>query len=125
MKKSDSKSEKDALQEELKRLREENKSLSEENKQLKASKAKLNASKKRLKDSKNKLKADLKDANAELKKKDVQRITLTKEQEALISILFPDIDILSWSYSCVSLSMSVPTAAWGPWSRYWISFESH
>ena len=82
MKKSESTSRKETLEEELKRLRKENKS-------LKASKASL-------KTCKDKLKAEKKTLKAELKKKDVTTTTLSKEQKELLSTLFPDIDIRFW-----------------------------
>ena len=75
MKKSESTSRKETPEEELKRLRKENKSLMS------------NLSKTKVK---------LKQTKAELKKKDVMTITLSKEQKALLSTLFPDIDIHSW-----------------------------
>ena len=73
MKKSDSKSNKETLEEEVKRLRKENAKL----KSQKAAKE-----------------AKLKEARKELKKKDVKTVTVTEEQKKLLSALFPDIDIL-------------------------------
>lgn len=74
MKKQDSTTRKESLEEEVKRLRKENKSL----------KSNLDKTKEKLQQTK-----------VELKKKDVTTITLTEEQTALISALFPDIDIHS------------------------------
>lgn len=82
MKKSESTSRKETPEEELKRLRKENKSL----------KSNLDKTKDKLRQSHVKLKQ----TKAELKKKDVMTITLSKEQKALLSTLFPDIDIHSW-----------------------------
>ena len=73
MKKSDSNTPKETLEEELKRLRKENSKLKA---QKEADKAKI---------------LDLK---KELKKKDVPTITVTEEQRKLLSSLFPDIDSL-------------------------------
>ena len=73
MKKLDSKQHKETPEEELKRLRKENKKLASQNDKLKA---KCDKTKK------------------ELKKKDVQKVTITDEQRALLSHLFPDIDSL-------------------------------
>jgi predicted nucleic acid-binding Zn-ribbon protein len=73
MKKSDSKSNKETLDEELKRLREENAKLKS---QKEANKTKMSEMKK------------------ELKKKDVTTVTITEEQRKLLSFLFPDIDTL-------------------------------
>lgn len=81
MKKQDSTTREESLEEEVKRLRKENKSLVKENAKKEA----------RLKTQK----AKLKQTRDELKKKDATTITLTKEQTALISALFPDIDIHS------------------------------
>lgn len=74
MKKQDPTTRKESLEEEVKRLRKENKSL----------KSNLDKTKEKLQQTK-----------VELKKKDVTTITLTEEQTALISALFPDIDIHS------------------------------
>lgn len=73
MKKLDSKSKKETLEEEVKRLRKENSKL----KTQKAAKE-----------------AKLKEAREELKKKDVKTVTVTEEQKKLLSTLFPDIDTL-------------------------------
>lgn len=73
MKKSDSKSNKETLEEEVKRLRKENAKL----KSQKAAKE-----------------AKLKEARKELKKKDVKTVTVTAEQMKLLSNIFPDIDTL-------------------------------
>lgn len=89
MKKSESTSRKETLEEELKRLREENKSLKSE---LKKSGKQHEQTKGKLK----KAKDDLKQTKAELKKKDVTQTTLSKEQKELLSTLFPDIDIRFW-----------------------------
>lgn len=74
MKKQDSTTHNESLEEEVKRLRKENKSL----------KSNLDKTKEKLQQTK-----------VELKKKDVTTITLTEEQTALISALFLDIDIHS------------------------------
>ena len=73
MKKLDSKQHKETPDEELKRLRKENKKLASHN---------------------DKLKAKCDKTQKELKKKDVQKVTITDEQRALLSHLFPDIDSL-------------------------------
>ncbi len=73
MKKSDSKSNKETLEEEVKRLRKENAKL----KSQKAAKE-----------------AKLKEARKELKKKDVKTVTVIEEQMKLLSNIFPDIDTL-------------------------------
>lgn len=73
MKKVDSKSHKETLEEEVKRLRKENAKL----KSQKAAKE-----------------AKLKETRKELKKKDVKTVTVTEEQMELLSTLFPDIDTL-------------------------------
>ncbi len=73
MKKVDSKSHKETLEEEVKRLRKENAKL----KSQKAAKE-----------------AKLKETRKELKKKDVKTVTVTEEQKKLLSTLFPDIDSL-------------------------------
>ena len=73
MKKSNSKTQIETPDEELKRLRKENAKLRS---QKEADKAKI------------------KDLKGELKKKDVRTITITEEQRKLLSTLFPDIDIL-------------------------------
>ena len=73
MKKLDSNQDKDSLLEELKRLRKENKKLASQ---------------------KDKIKAKYDKTKKELKKKDVRKITLTDEQNQLLSSLFPDIDSL-------------------------------
>ena len=73
MKKLDSSHDEETLQEEVKRLRKENKKLASQ---------------------KDKLKAKYDKAQKELLKKDVRKITLTKEQNRLLSSLFPDIDSL-------------------------------
>lgn len=73
MKKVDSKSQKETLEEEVKRLRKEN--------------AKLK-SQKAAKETK------LKETRKELKKKDAKTVTVTEEQMKLLSTLFPDIDTL-------------------------------
>ena len=73
MKKSDSRQDKEALHEELKRLRKENRKLVSQ---------------------KEKLKTKYDKAQKELKKKDVLKVTLTDEQSRLLSSLFQDIDTL-------------------------------
>ena len=73
MKKIDSKSKNETLEEEVKRLRKENAKL----KTQKAAKE-----------------AQLDKARKELKKKDVKTVTVTEEQMKLLSTLFPDIDTL-------------------------------
>ena len=73
MKKLDSKQHKETPEEELKRLRKRVKQL--EGKEVKNSNT-------------------IKGLRKELKKKDVQKITMTNEQRALLSHLFPDIDSL-------------------------------
>lgn len=73
MKKVDSKSHKETLEEEVKRLRKENAKL----KSQKAAKE-----------------AKLKETRKELKKKGVKIVTVTEEQMKLLSTLFPDIDTL-------------------------------
>ena len=73
MKKLDSKQHKEPPEEELKRLRKRVKQL--EGKEVKNTNT-------------------IKGLRKELKKKDVQRITMTNEQRALLSHLFPDIDSL-------------------------------
>ena len=71
MKKLDSKQHKETPEEELKRLRKRVKQL--EGKEVKNTNT-------------------IKGLRKELKKKDVQKITMTNEQRALLSHLFPDID---------------------------------
>ena len=73
MKKLDSKQHKETPEEELKRLRKRVKQL--EGKEVKNTNT-------------------IKDLRKKLKKKDVQKITMTNEQRALLSHLFPDIDSL-------------------------------
>ena len=73
MKKLDSKQHKETPEEELKRLRKRVKQL--EGKDVKNTNT-------------------IKGLRKELKKKDVQKITMTNEQRALLSHLFPDIDSL-------------------------------
>ena len=73
MKKLDSKQHKETPEEELKRLRKRVKQL--ERKEVKNTNT-------------------IKGLRKELKKKDVQKITMTNEQRALLSHLFPDIDSL-------------------------------
>lgn len=73
MKKLDSKQHKETPEEELKRLRKRVKQL--EGKEVKNTNT-------------------IKGLQKELKKKDVQKITMTNEQRALLSHLFPDIDSL-------------------------------
>ena len=73
MKKLDSKQHKATPEEELKRLRKRVKQL--EGKEVKNTNT-------------------IKGLRKELKKKDVQKITMTNEQRALLSHLFPDIDSL-------------------------------
>lgn len=73
MKKLDSKLHKETPEEELKRLRKRVKQL--EGKEVKNTNT-------------------IKGLRKELKKKDVQKITMTNEQRALLSHLFPDIDSL-------------------------------
>lgn len=73
MKKVDSNSHKETLEEEVKRLRKENTKLKS---QKAAKEAKLN------------------EARKKLKKKDVKTVTVTEEQMKLLSTLFPDIDTL-------------------------------
>ena len=73
MKKLDSKQYKETPEEELKRLRKRVKQL--EGKEVKNTNT-------------------IKGLRKELKKKDVQKITMTNEQIALLSHLFPDIDSL-------------------------------
>lgn len=73
MKKLDSKSNKETIEEEVKRLRKE-------------------VSK--LKSQKEVDKAKMKEIRKELKKKDVETVTITEEQRKLLSALFPDIDTL-------------------------------
>ena len=73
MKKLDSKQHKETPEEELKRLRKRVKQL--EGKEVKNTNP-------------------IKGLRKELKKKDVQKITMTNEQRALLSHLFPDIDSL-------------------------------
>ena len=73
MKKLDSKQHKETPEEELKRLRKSVKQL--EGKEVKNTNT-------------------IKGLRKELKKKDVQKITMTNEQRALLSHLFPDIDSL-------------------------------
>ena len=73
MKKLDSKQHKETPEEELKRLRKRVKQL--EGKEVKHTNT-------------------IKGLRKELKKKDVQKITMTNEQRALLSHLFPDIDSL-------------------------------
>ena len=73
MKKSDFNQDKESLQKEVKRLCKENKKLASQ---------------------KDKLKAKYDKAQKELLKKDVRKITLTKEQNRLLSSLFPDTDSL-------------------------------
>ena len=73
MKKLDSKQHKETPEEELKRLSKRVKQL--EGKEVKNTNT-------------------IKGLRKELKKKDVQKITMTNEQRALLSHLFPDIDSL-------------------------------
>jgi len=73
MKKLDSKQHKETPEEELKRLR-------KRVKQLEAKEVKNTNT--------------IKGLRKELKKKDVQKVTITDEQRALLSHLFPDIDSL-------------------------------
>ena len=73
MKKLDSKQHKETPEEELKRLRKRVKQL--EGKEVKNTNT-------------------IKGLRKELKKNDVQKITMTNEQRALLSHLFPDIDSL-------------------------------
>lgn len=73
MKKLDSKQHKETPEEELKRLRKRVKQL--EGKEVKNTNT-------------------IKGLRKELKKKDVQKITMTNAQRALLSHLFPDIDSL-------------------------------
>ena len=73
MKKLDSKQHKETPEEELKRIRKRVKQL--EGKEVKNTNT-------------------IKGLRKELKKKDVQKITMTNEQRALLSHLFPDIDSL-------------------------------
>mgnify|MGYP003584514141 FL=1 len=73
MKRLDSKQHKETPEEELKRLRKRVKQL--EGKEVKNTNT-------------------IKGLRKELKKKDVQKITMTNEQRALLSHLFPDIDSL-------------------------------
>lgn len=73
MKKLDSKQHKETPEEELKRLRKRVKQL--EGKEVKNTNT-------------------IKGLRKELKKKDVQKITMTNEQRALLSHQFPDIDSL-------------------------------
>ena len=73
MKKLDSKQHKETPEEELKRLRKRVKQL--EGKEVKNTNT-------------------IKGLRKELKKKDVQKITMTNEQRALLSHLFPDIEFL-------------------------------
>lgn len=73
MKKSDSKPNKESLEEELKRLRKENAKLKS---QKETDKAKMSEMKK------------------ELKKKGATTVSITEEQRKLLSTLFPDIDTL-------------------------------
>lgn len=73
MKKLDSKQHKETPEEEFKRLRKRVKQL--EGKEVKNTNT-------------------IKGLRKELKKKDVQKITMTNEQRALLSHLFPDIDSL-------------------------------
>lgn len=73
MKKLDSKQHKETPEEELKRLRKRVKQL--EGKEVKNTNT-------------------IKGLRKELKKKDVQKITMTNEQRALLSHLFPNIDSL-------------------------------
>ena len=73
MKKLDSKQHKETPEEDLKRLRKRVKQL--EGKEVKNTNT-------------------IKGLRKELKKKDVQKITMTNEQRALLSHLFPDIDSL-------------------------------
>ena len=73
MKKLDSKQHKETPEEESKRLRKRVKQL--EGKEVKNTNT-------------------IKGLRKELKKKDVQKITMTNEQRALLSHLFPDIDSL-------------------------------
>lgn len=73
MKKLDSKQHKETPEEELKRLRKRVKQI--EGKEVKNTNT-------------------IKGLRKELKKKDVQKITMTNEQRALLSHLFPDIDSL-------------------------------
>ena len=90
MKKVDSKSHKETLEEEVKRLRKENAKL----KSQKAAKE-----------------AKLKETRKELKKKDVKTVTVTEEQKKLLSTLFPDIDSLFWLFNFAYWFTFVPTAA--------------
>lgn len=78
MKKLDSKQHKETPEEELKRLRKRVKQL--EGKEVKNTNT-------------------IKGLRKELKKKDVQKITMTNEQRALLSHLFPDIDSLLYLIS--------------------------
>ena len=73
MKKLDSKQHKETPEEEVKRLR-------KRVKQLEAKEVKNTNT--------------IKGFRKELKKKDVQKVTMTDEQRALLSYLFPDIDSL-------------------------------
>ena len=73
MKKLDSKQHKETPEEEVKRLRKRVKQL--ESKEVKNTNT-------------------LKGFRKELKKKDVQKVTMTDEQRALLSYLFPNIDSL-------------------------------
>ena len=73
MKKSDSKPNKESLEDELKRLRKENAKLKS---QKQTNKAKMSEMKK------------------ELKKKGATTVTITEEQRKLLLTLFPDIDTL-------------------------------
>lgn len=77
MKKNDSKHKNETIEEEVKRLRKE---IAKVKSQKESEKAKL--------------KAKLAAARKELKKKDVETVTLTEEQQKLLSKLFPDIDSL-------------------------------
>ena len=89
MKKSESTSRKETLEEELKRLRKENQS-------LKSDLKKVDKQHERIKDKLKQTKGKLKQTKAELKKKGVTTTTLSKEQKELLSTLFPDIDIRFW-----------------------------
>ena len=89
MKKSESTSRKETLEEELKRLRKENQS-------LKSDLKKVDKQHERIKDKLKQTKGKLKQTKAELKKKDVTTTTLSKEQKELLATLFPDIDIRFW-----------------------------
>ena len=89
MKKSESTSRKETLEEELKRLRKENQS-------LKSDLKKVDKQHERIKDKLKQTKGKLKQTKAELKKKDVTTATLSKEQKELFSKLFSDIDIRFW-----------------------------